>query len=82
VKLYIGDTCYIFLGKWEEVGKVQGDTQCGVPGLSPGRKYKFRVKAVNKEGASDPLETDKDTVAKDPWGRYRCGDSYSIVRFG
>ena len=55
-------------GSWAEVGKVQGDTQCGVPGLKPGRKYKFRVKAVNKEGASEPLVTDQDTLAKDPWG--------------
>ncbi|KAK2158172.1 hypothetical protein LSH36_175g03003 [Paralvinella palmiformis] len=53
--------------KWEDVGKVQGDTQCGVPGLTPGRKYKFRVMAVNKEGMSEPLETDKTTTAKDPW---------------
>lgn len=51
------------------MGKVQGDTQCGVPGLKPGRKYKFRVKAVNKEGASEPLLTDKEMTAKDPWGK-------------
>ena len=56
-------------GEWKEVGKIQGDTQCGVPGLTPGRKYKFRVKAVNSEGASDPLNTKTDTLAKDPWGK-------------
>ena len=55
-------------GDWKEVGKVQGDTQCGVPCLKPKHKYKFRVKAVNKEGVSEPLVTDKETLAKDPWG--------------
>ena len=46
-----------------------GDTQCGVPGLEPGRKYKFRVKAVNEEGESAPLVSDTETLAKDPWGK-------------
>ena len=39
-----------------------------VPGLTYGETYQFRVKAVNKEGASDPLETDKAIVAKNPYG--------------
>ena len=56
-------------GTWTEVGKVTGDTQCGVPGLEPGKSYKFRVKAVNKEGESEPLVTDKETLAKDPYGK-------------
>lgn len=34
-----------------------------------GDHYKFRVKAVNKEGASDPLENDTDIVAKNPFDR-------------
>ena len=55
-------------GSWTEVGKVQGDTQCGVPDLITGHKYKFRVRAVNKEGASEPLVTSRETVVKDPWG--------------
>lgn len=49
---------------------MHSDTQCGVPGLKPMRKYKFRVKAVNSEGQSEPLVTDKEILAKDPYGEY------------
>ena len=57
-------------GEWTEVTKVQGDTQSGVPGLIPDHKYKFRVMAVNEIGASEPLVSSKEIVAKDPWGRW------------
>jgi len=53
--------------KWVRVGRVVGDTQCGVPGLEPGKKYKFRVKACNAEGESDPLVVDEAILAKDPF---------------
>lgn len=39
-----------------------------VKGLTPGKKYKFRVRAVNKEGESDPLETTDAILAKNPYG--------------
>lgn len=54
--------------QWTEVG-ISEDTQCGVPDLTPGHKYKFRVKAVNEEGSSDALETDSEILAKDPFGK-------------
>lgn len=38
-------------------------------GLTPKKKYKIRVKAVNKEGESEPLETDQPIVAKNPYGK-------------
>lgn len=40
-----------------------------VDGLIPGHEYKFRVKAVNKEGESEPLETFGSIVAKDPFSK-------------
>jgi len=52
-----------------KVGKVMGDTQCGVPGLEPGKRYKFRVKAVNSEGESEPLVNDEEILAKDPYSQ-------------
>ena len=39
-----------------------------VPNLQEGKEYMFRVKAVNEEGESEPLETDHAVLAKDPYG--------------
>jgi hypothetical protein len=39
-----------------------------VEGLQEGHLYKFRVKAVNDEGESEPLETECAILAKDPFG--------------
>jgi len=50
--------------KWTEVGRIQGDTQCGIPNLEAGRKYKFRVRACNQEGESEPLATEKEIHAR------------------
>lgn len=53
-------------GLWVPVGKTKG-TGMDVAGLVPGKEYKFRVSAVNKEGESEPLETLKPIVAKNPF---------------
>ena len=45
-----------------------------VNGLQEGKKYKFRVKAVNKEGESEPLENDELILAKNPYGKPRRTD--------
>ena len=68
IEKYIVEAQDADTGNWFRVGKVQGDTQCGVPGLEPGKKYKFRVKAVNSLGESEPLTSDGETLAKDPFG--------------
>lgn len=39
-----------------------------VKGLIPGKSYKFRVRAANRQGESEPLEADKAIVAKNPFG--------------
>lgn len=41
-----------------------------VTGLTPGKKYKFRVRALNKEGESEPLETSDAITAKNPFGKF------------
>lgn len=38
-----------------------------VTGLNEGKEYLFRVKAVNSEGESEPLETESPIVAKNPF---------------
>jgi hypothetical protein len=53
-------------GRWVPVGKTQG-TALDVTGLSEGHDYEFRVKAVNEEGESEPLYSDKAIKAKNPY---------------
>ncbi|XP_047491377.1 twitchin-like isoform X5 [Penaeus chinensis] len=54
-------------GRWVPVGRTK-DMEMDVPGLQEGKEYMFRVKAVNDEGESEPLETDHAILAKDPYG--------------
>lgn len=54
-------------GRWVPAGKAK-DTKFKVEGLKKGQTYQFRVKAVNKEGPSDPLQTEKGILAKNPYG--------------
>lgn len=57
-------------GRWIPAGEVGPDKDTFTfKGLTPKKKYKFRVKAVNKEGESEPLETDDAIVAKNPYGK-------------
>ena len=53
-------------GMWLPVAKTK-DPELEVLGLVPGHEYHFRVKAVNKEGESEPLETLAPIIAKDPF---------------
>lgn len=59
-------------GKWVRVGKVPGTaplTEFEVTGLNPGSEYKFRVTAVNDEGDSEPLESERGIIARNPYGK-------------
>ena len=60
-------------GKWVRVGKVPGNSpnpEFEVTGLNPGSEYKFRVTAVNDEGDSEPLESERGVIAKNPFGMF------------
>lgn len=54
-------------GGWVEIGTSQTE-KFDVTGLVNKKEYKFRVRAVNKKGASDPLVSAKSIIAKDPYG--------------
>jgi len=55
---------------WDNVGEVKaGQTNFKVEGLVPKKQYKFRIRAVNKLGASEPALFGKPVLAKDPWGK-------------
>ena len=53
-------------GVWEPVAECKG-TNCDVGKLTPNHEYKFRVKAVNRQGESAPLVTQMPIVAKNPF---------------
>ena len=55
-------------GHWVPCGEVGPDeTEAQVDHLSEGKNYNFRVKAVNKEGESEPPETEASVLAKNPY---------------
>lgn len=78
-------------GKWVRVGKVPGTsplTEFEVTGLNPGGEYKFRVTAVNDEGDSEPLESERPIIARNPYGQstihppsLSLNSYFSIARF-
>lgn len=53
-------------GRWVPVCKSK-TPEAEVTGLNEGKEYLFRVKAVNAEGESEPLTTEKAIVAKNPY---------------
>lgn len=60
-------------GKWVPAGFVDpSKLEQQIHGLEPNKKYNFRVKALNEEGESEPLESDASIVAKNPYGNCLC----------
>lgn len=66
-------------GKWVRVGRLPADKmgpgdklEYEVTGLNPGSEYKFRVTAVNNEGDSEPLVSERSIIAKNPFGKSSC----------
>jgi predicted phage tail protein len=58
-------------GAWSEVAQTSSGTERSikVEHLTPQHSYRFRVKAVNKVGNSDPGEMSGDDILmRDPWG--------------
>jgi len=53
-------------GRWVPCGRATAP-HATIANLQPGHEYKFRVKAVNKEGESDPLVALDSVVAKNPF---------------
>ena len=61
-------------GSWSEVTQTATGTENKIKceGLKPLHKYRFRVRAANKIGISDPGEMKgPDILMKDPWGKCR-----------
>ena len=54
-------------GKWTPCAKTDGDLECDVKGLQTGKRYRFRVRAKNDEGESEPLEGPDDATLIKVW---------------
>ena len=57
-------------GAWTEVAQTNtgGERKIKVEHLTTGHKYRFRVRAANKIGPSDPCEMSGDDILmRDPW---------------
>lgn len=68
IERYVIEKQDVGRGGWMPAGEVNGDhTSLRLTKLTPGKEYLFRVRAVNKEGESDPLETSGATLAKNPY---------------
>lgn len=68
IERYVVEKQDVARGGWAPAGEVHGDsTTLRVTKLTPGKEYLFRVRAVNKEGESDALETTATTLARNPY---------------
>ena len=64
---YIIEKMDVETGVWVACGK-SSELTCNVEGLEENHEYSFRVKAVNSEGESEPLEGLDTIIAKNPFG--------------
>lgn len=65
---YVVEKMDLATGRWVPCGHVDpSKEEQEIKGLEPNHRYQFRVKAVNEEGESEPLETESAIVAKNPY---------------
>lgn len=79
---YVIEKMDLDTGRWVAAGEVGPDQDTfTATGLTPKKKYKFRVKAVNKEGESEALETDEAIMARNPYGKRRIQVVFVTILF-
>lgn len=66
---YVVEKCDEALGTWIPVRAQIRDNSIKVEDLIEGKRYLFRVAAVNIIGQSEPAETLTSIVAKNPFGK-------------
>lgn len=67
---YIVEKQDVATGEWTPVSKFVRQPEYEVTSLDEGKKYKFRVSAVNDYGVSEPLEADRAVTAVDEAGEW------------
>ncbi|TPP56261.1 Twitchin [Fasciola gigantica] len=78
---YIVEKCDVSTGNWERVPMAASGTTCPVRGLVEGKRYKFRVSAVNAMGASEPIESSVPITAKNPFDSPDAPEGVKIDSF-
>jgi predicted phage tail protein len=63
---YVVERMDVESGRWIPVTTTK-TPEADVTGLNEGKDYLFRVKAINSEGESEPLETEVPITAKNPY---------------
>ena len=68
---YVVEKCEEGSDLWDKVPGAVSKNSHLVKGLEPGKKYHFRVRAENKVGLSEPVQTNKAILAKNPYGKVK-----------
>lgn len=68
---YVVEKCDVSRGDWITVVASVTKTNCRLGKLTPGQEYMFRVRAENRFGISEPLQSDK-MVARFQFGMSDC----------
>lgn len=68
IRGYNLDRCQRGTDKWEPCGEVVPELKCQVTGLIEGQWYSYRVRALNRLGASQPCKATDEIQAVDPKG--------------
>lgn len=64
---YVVEKCDVSRGDWVTAVSSVAKTSCRLGKLIPGKEYVFRIRAENRFGVSDPVQSDR-MVAKFPFG--------------
>ena len=56
--------------QWREIGETVAGRTTFKCELEKDQKSRFRVRALNRIGSSEPAELKDTVLAKDPWGKY------------
>lgn len=67
---YIVEMCEEYLSLWQKFPTLSNTTQHTVKGLINSNTYRFRVRAENEIGISEPVELKNAITAKDPYGGF------------
>lgn len=68
---YVIEKCDVSRGDWVTALSSCTKTSCRLGKLVPGKEYVFRIRAENRYGVSDSIQSDR-MVAKFPFGRCEC----------